>query len=300
MFKRFLDYVEIKTKITSVFAFVLSLSYLFTLELELNWQATSVFFAGMFLFDLTTTSINNYIDTKTNNLALQFKRAKAKAITFILLGISIFFGLWLVILTDIVVLITGTLCFLIGIVYTFGPIPISRQPWGEFFSGVLYGFFIPFLILYINMPRGTLISLGLEWGKISLELKVLPLICLGLLAIVPICATANIMLANNICDLERDIKVKRYTLPYYLEEKALYLFAGLYYISYASIIVMIIMGMISPIALLILVTIIPVQKNIKIFFKDQNKKSTFNVAIKNYLWIMNSSILCFILTGIVN
>lgn len=300
MVKRFLDYVEIKTKITSVFAFILSLSYLFALGIELNWQTTSVFFAGMFLFDLTTTSINNYIDTKTNNLALQFKRAKAKAIIFILLGISIFFGLWLVILTDIVVLITGALCFLIGIVYTFGPIPISRQPWGEFFSGVLYGFFIPFLILYINMPGETFLNLGLEWEKISLELKVLPLIYLGLLAIVPVCTTSNIMLANNICDLERDIKVKRYTLPYYLGEKALYLFAGLYYISYASIIVMIIMGMISPIAFLLLVTIIPVQKNIKIFFKEQNKESTFNVAIKNYLWIMNSSVLCFILTGIIS
>jgi 1,4-dihydroxy-2-naphthoate octaprenyltransferase len=297
MINKFLSYVEIKTKITSIFAFLLGISYLFSLEVKIYWGITLIFFSGMLFFDLTTTTINNYIDTKTNKLSLPFKRSRAKAISIILLGISIFFGLWLVILTDVVVLITGGLCFIIGIFYTYGPLPISRQPWGEFFSGVLYGFFIPFLVVYINMPRGTYINLCLEWEVISFQIKILPMIYLGLLSIAPVCTTANIMLANNICDLERDIKVKRYTLPYYLGEKSLYLFAGLYYITYVATIVMAVMGMISPIALVLLVTLIPVQKNISIFFKEQKKDSTFNVSIKNYLWIMSGNILALIITG---
>lgn len=299
MLGRFLDYVEIKTKITSVFAFALSISYLFALGVHINSRLTCIFFAGMLLFDLTTTSINNYIDTKTNNLALQFKRTSAKAIIFILLGVSIFFGLWLVILTDVVVLITGGLCFLIGIFYTYGPIPISRQPWGEIFSGILYGFFIPFLVLYINMPLGTYLNLTLGWDVVSFQANVVPLVHLGLISIAPVCTTANIMLANNICDLERDIRVKRYTLPYYLGGKSLYLFASLYYVCYLTNIIMAVMGMISPIALVSLVTLIPVQKNISRFLKDQKKETTFNVSIKNYIWIMTGNILGFVLTGLV-
>ena len=299
MITKFLDYVEIKTKITSVFAFALSLSYLFALGVHINWRLTWIFFAGMLLFDLTTTSINNYIDTKTNKLPLQFKRPVAKAIIFTLLCASIFFGLLLVILTDVVVLITGGLCFLIGIFYTYGPIPISRQPWGEVFSGVLYGFFIPFLILYVNMPDGTYLNLTIGWDVVSFQANVVPLIHLGLISIAPVCTTANIMLANNICDLERDIRVKRYTLPYYLGGRSLHLFAGLYYVTYLASIVMALMGMISPIALVSLLTLIPVQKNISIFLKKQEKENTFNVSIKNYLWIMNGNILGFVLTGLI-
>lgn len=299
MILNFFNYIEIKTKITSVFAFMLSLSYLFAFEVAINWKLTWIFFAGMFFFDLATTSINNYIDTKNNDQALKFKRYTAKAIIFILLSISIFFGLLLVILTDVVVLITGGICFLIGVFYTYGPIPISRQPWGEVFSGILYGFFIPFLVLYINMPDGTYLSLGIEWDIVTLQLKVVPFIYLVLLSITPVCLTANIMLANNICDLERDIQVKRYTLPYYIGDKSLYLFASLYYVTYVALIVMAITKMISPLALLSLLTFIPVQRNIQIFFKTQKKDTTFNVAIKNYVWIMSSTILGFVLTGLI-
>ncbi len=72
---------------------------------------TLIFFAAMFLFDLTTTAINNYIDTKTNAQTLQFKRSIALAIIFVLLGTSTILGLYLVYLTDIVVLLLGGLCF---------------------------------------------------------------------------------------------------------------------------------------------------------------------------------------------
>lgn len=299
MIQGFLTYVEIKTKITSIFAFILGLSYIFSMGAKINWPVTMIFFAGMLCFDLTTTSINNYIDTKTNRLSLPFSRPVAKAIILILFGISVFFGIWLVILTDVVVLVTGGFCFILGVLYTYGPIPISRQPWGEVFSGILYGFFIPFLVLYVNMPQGTYLDLSLALDVVSLEIKVFPLVYLGLLTVAPICTTANIMLANNICDLDQDVKVRRYTLPYYLGSKSLYLFAGLYYVTYFATLVMALLGMISPIALVSLLTVIPVQKNIMIFLNEQNKGTTFNVTIKNYLWIMVGSILGFVLRGIV-
>jgi len=288
LIKRFLSYVEIKTKITSTFAFLLTIAYLLYMDRPIDWLRTMVFFFSMFLFDLTTTAINNYIDTKTNDQVLQFERRTALVIIYILFAASTALGLYLAYLTDIVVLLLGGLCFLTGVFYTYGPVPISRMPLGEVMSGLFYGLFIPFLLLYINMPEGTYLTLGIGWESISLELKVMPIISVILMAIPPMCTTANIMLANNTCDVERDVAVRRYTLPYYLGKKALWLFAFLYYTSYASIVAMVILDILSPVCLVSLLTVIPVQRNISIFMERQDKATTFMTSIKNYIIIMGS------------
>lgn len=299
MVKRFLNYVEIMTKITSFFAFLITIALLVYREQPIKWGLTLLFFASMFLFDLTTTAINNYIDTKNNHQMLQFERKTALIIIYVLFTISAALGLYLAILTDIVIFLVGGLCFLCGVFYTYGPVPISRQPLGEVMSGFFYGLLIPFLILYINLPAGTFLSLNVNFQTISLDLQVIPILSLLLFSIAPFSTTANIMLANNICDLEKDIAVKRHTLPYYIGKKALYLFAGLYYLTYAATILMVITGILSPICLLSLVTIIPVQKNINTFFQKQEKATTFLMAIKNYIIIMGVNSLMIFLSAFV-
>jgi len=238
---------------------------------SIDWKLTLVFFASMFLFDLTTTAINNYIDTKTNNQTLQFKRKTALIIILVLFGISTALGLYLAYMSDIVIFLIGGLCFLCGVFYTYGPLPISRMPLGEFFSGLFYGFFIPFIILYLNTPKGTFLSFDINSQSVSVKLMIWPIASLLLFAIIPFCTTANIMLANNMCDLKKDILVKRHTLPYYVGKKSIYLYAGIYYMTYLATIVMVVVGILSPICLLSLLTILIVQKNIKQFMKKQDK-----------------------------
>lgn len=298
MIKRFLSYVEIMTKITSLFAFFITIAFLLYMKEPIDWEKTGVFFAAMFLFDLATTAINNYIDTKTNHQTLQFKRSIALMIIMILLGMSTILGLYLAYLTDSVVFLLGGLCFLCGIFYTYGPVPISRQPLGEVLSGVFYGLLIPFILLYINMPAGTFLSLHLSFETISLSLNVWPLTQVILFSVIPVCVTANIMLANNICDLEKDILVKRHTLPYYLGSKALYLFAGLYYLTYIALLAMVLLKILSPICLIALLTLFIVQKNIREFFKKQDKDTTFVLAIKNYIIIMGTNTLLIFISGL--
>lgn len=300
MIKRFLNYVEIMTKITSTFAFLLTVAFLFYKDQPVKWDLTLLFFAAMFLFDLATTAINNYIDTKTNSQTLQFKRSTALAIIFVLLGISTLLGLTLVYLTDIVVLLLGGLCFLCGVFYTFGPVPISRQPWGEILSGIFYGFFIPFILLYINMPEGTYLTFAWNFQTVSLELQLFPIFTVLVLSVIPVCTTANIMLANNICDLEHDVLVKRYTLPYYLGRKAsLWLFAAIYYATYLAVVIMVILKILSPLCLLSLISLIPVRKNIKAFFREQVKSRTFVISVKNYIIIMGTDAALVFLSGLV-
>lgn len=300
MVKRFLDYVEIRTKITSTFAFYMSIAFLLYQKQAIQWDLTMVFFIAMFLFDLTTTAINNYIDTKSNHQVLQFNRKTALIIIYILFIISATLGLWLAYQTDIVILLVGGLCFLCGIFYTYGPLPISRMPLGEVLSGVFYGLLIPFILFYINSPAGTYLELGINIKTISLNVQVWPMITLFLLSLIPFSVTANIMLANNICDLEKDILVKRHTLPYYIGKRALYLFAGLYYLTYAAMVIMVVSGVLHPICLLSLATIIPVQKNINIFFKKQDKAETFICGIKNFVIIMGVNSTLILISSFLN
>lgn len=297
--KRFFSYVEIMTKITSIFAFGMTLAYLFYLGQPVNLKLTGVFFLAMFIFDLTTTAINNYIDTKTNTQILQFNRKTALIIIYIMFIISAGLGLYLAYCTDIIVLLLGMLCFMCGVLYTYGPIPISRQPLGEIFSGVFYGLLIPFILLYINMPKGTYLDLMFTKESIDISVKWLPAIKVLFLSAAPVFATANIMLANNICDVEKDVKVKRFTLPYYLGDKALLVFAFLYYAIYGAALVMVVFRLLPPIYLVMIISIIPVTKNIRIFMEKQEKSTTFICSIKNYIIIMSADIIALLLCGLV-
>lgn len=297
MLSRFFEYVEIKTKITSLFAFFMTLAYLFYLGTPIDGKLTWLFFISMFLFDLTTTAINNYIDTKTNTQILPFERKKAKTIIYVLFIISAAIGLYLAWCTDLVVLLLGGLCFLCGVLYTYGPVPISRQPMGELFSGIFYGFLIPFILFYINLPKDYLFTYEITKETISISAIWQAWIPILLLSIAPICTTANIMLANNICDVEKDIQVKRFTLPYYLGEKSLLLFEVLYGIIYGAFVLLILLGIVPILYSLIFLTVIPVYKNCQIFLKEQRKETTFICSIKNYIIIMGADVLLLFLCG---
>lgn len=297
--KRFLSFVEIQTKITSVFAFLMTIAYLWAKGFTIRWDATGLFFAAMFLFDLTTTAINNYMGSKDHGEPPHYGKTAAKLIIVALLAISIASGLGLVFITDIVVLLAGGLCFLFGILYSYGPVPISATPLGEALSGLFYGLFIPFLLLHINMPAGSLLALSLVGQTLHISTNLVLLLHLLLLSAVPVLTTANIMLANNICDIERDKASQRHTLPQYLGRKSVYLFAGLYYLCYAAIIAMVVADVISPVCLLSLLAIVPVQRNIKKFFAEQVKAKTFVVSVQNYVIIMGALTVTIFLGGLV-
>lgn len=300
MLSKFFQFVEIKTKITSLFAFIMTLAFLFYSGQPIQIKLTAVFFLAMFIFDLTTTAINNYIDSRDYPQMLPFSRKTGLLLIWVMFLFSAALGLYLALCTDIVVLLTGMLCFLCGVCYTYGPVPISRLPLGEVCSGIFYGALIPFLLLYINMPAGTYLSLQLGLEEIHLSLQVMPLLCLLLLCIPPTCVTADIMLANNICDVEPDVKVNRFTLPYYLGNKhSVNLFALLFYICYLSPCIMVAAGFLHPVCLIHLVTFPLVQKNIQIFRKEQRKATTFITSIKNYVIIMSSYSVSIFVGGIV-
>ena len=298
MLKKFLKYVEITTKITSVFAYLNTMLFILYQKQPVNVKLMVVFFIAMFIFDLTTTAINNYIDSKDYPEMLPIPRKSAFAAIIIMLSISTILGLYLAYNTGIVVLLLGAFCFLLGIFYTFGPIPISRIPLGEAISGIAYGMFIPFLMLYINNPTYYL-ELGLSWETISLQIHVMPFIAFFLFSLVMTFTTANIMLANNTCDIEKDTAVGRLTLAYYIGRKwAVRLYALLYYGCYASVALMVICGILKPTALIFFLSLPLVIKNIHTFKKEQIKEKTFITSIKNFLIINIAYAISLLVAGL--
>ncbi|SFO25946.1 1,4-dihydroxy-2-naphthoate octaprenyltransferase [Pseudobutyrivibrio sp. JW11] len=288
MIKKFLKFVEIQTKITSTFAFANTLMYMLFLKQPINIPLMIIFCIAAFIFDLATTAINNYIDSKDYPEMLPFRRDVSLFLIICMLFISTVMGLYLALKTGIVVLLLGALCFGLGIFYTFGPMPISRIPLGEVFSGIAYGMFIPFLMVYINNPDEYII-LDYKNGVLSVHFMLWPLISFLFFSLVNTFTTSNIMVANNTCDLEKDVAVDRHTLIFYIGQKnGVRVFATLYYLCYAAVIAMVALKILPIIALIFLLSFPLVERNIRVFRKEQIKSKTFITAIKNFI-IVNTS-----------
>ncbi|HEY5560948.1 MAG TPA: 1,4-dihydroxy-2-naphthoate polyprenyltransferase [Clostridiaceae bacterium] len=302
LLKNFFKLVEIKTKLASLIPFFLGSVYAIYRYKSFDLKNFIIMFISLLAFDMATTTINNYVDHKKSNknqisnivndsLIAKYgvNEIAVLSIIFTLLTIAIIFGIMLTLNTNIVVLFLGVISFVAGILYTFGPIPISRMPLGELFSGFFMGFIIIFLSIYIHIYDTNIISFTYQNNILSLSINLLEILSIFLFSIPAIVGIANIMLANNICDVEEDILNKRFTLPYYIgKPMALGLFRLLYYIGYVDIVVLVVLKIIPLASLLTLLTFTIVNKNINLFNNKPIKSENFVLSVKNFV-LMNST-----------
>lgn len=212
----FLKLVEIKTKIASMVPFMLGTIYAIYRFNTFNVKNFLLMFISLLSFDMVTTALNNYFDYKRarkkegynyeqHNAIVRDKLTEPMVITVILvlLGIAVLFGVLLYLNTNIIVLLVGAISFAVGIVYSFGPLPISRMPLGEVFSGFFMGFVIIFVSAFVHIYDRNIILLTLEGQWLSLRLNAMEVLALFAFAVPAVCGIANIMLANNICEIGR-------------------------------------------------------------------------------------------------
>ncbi len=292
----FLKLVEIQTKLASMIPLLLGSSYVLYRFKSFNPLNFMLFFLSLLLFDMATTGINNYMDFKKANKthgygyevhnamgSYNLSAASVLSTIFILIGISTILGVLLVLRTNIIVLLLGMLSFLIGILYSSGPIPISRTPFGEILSGLCMGFIIVFLSIYIHVYDRNIISISYINDILGISINIREFIYIFLISLPSVFCISNIMLANNICDIEDDIENKRYTLPIYVGKPlALKLFKLLYLLVYLTIIILIILRVIPIWSFLSLLSFVPVNKNINTFLQKQSKAETFAIAVQNF------------------
>ncbi len=306
----FLEFVEIKTKVASVFPMTLGILWAVYRYQVFNWLNTFLFVLAVLSFDMCTTAINNSMDyhkakdeayRQESNVIGKFSLDFQQMIGIVLglLVFSILISLLLVWRTNWLLLPMGILCFLIGIFYTFGPIPLSRMPLGEAFSGLTMGFGIFFLAVFIQQPDVLLVSqvtdqwltVQVSWTKL-LEVIVMSLPLVALIA--------NIMLANNTCDLEEDIRNHRYTLVYYIgKQAALKLYFGLASLPWLLWFFYCITGFLPIWALLGLVGMVPAYRSLRTYLKKQVKRETFIEAVKSFVLFSGVYVIVLILAIIV-
>ncbi len=279
--KIFAELVELKAKAASVFPFVIGMAYAWYHYKQINGWNMLLFFIAMFLFNMAVDILDNYMDyqhatevhdykEKTNiigreNLSLIFVRNLM--LTFIVVSASI--GIYLSWRTSWIVLFLGIISYSVGIFYSAGPKPLSRMPIGEIASGVTMGLIIPLICVYLNVYDRVAFD-GTFVGKIAF------------MSLPAICAIANLMLANNTCDLEEDTLNNRHTLVYYIgQQSAVRLFQWLAYIPFVTLTLSVILQIVPWTVLLTWLVFPKIYKNTQAFAKQQVKLVTFPLAVNN-------------------
>lgn len=298
--RSFLKLVEIQTKAASIIPFTIGTLYALYRFGRFEPLPFLLMLISLLSFDMATTAINNYMDYKkavktsgygyeSHNAIVSYRLSERTVATVILslLGVAAATGIFLVLNSDILVFFLGGLSFLVGILYSYGPVPISRMPLGELFSGLFMGFVLLFITVFIQTDAGQLAQLDLSAlrdGIVSLRLNLAEILAVFAVAIPMIAGIANIMLANNICDMEDDLENRRYTLPQYIGKKnALLLFRAIYYASYADVIALYLLGVPPLLLLIIVATLVPLNRNLRAFDQKQIKAVTFSLSVKTFL-----------------
>lgn len=165
----------------------------------------------------------------------------------ILMTVPILIGIYLSATITWYYIPAGFICILISFLYSGGPKPISRTPFGEIASGIAMGFAI------------VLIT-GYAWSRELSWALLIPAIPATLLV-------GSIMLTNNIRDIRNDESHGRRTLPIVLgRNRAIGLMSTSYLFNFLWIIAWIYVGALPIASLIAILAAIPAFKTIATFY----------------------------------
>ncbi|MBO0444524.1 prenyltransferase [Vagococcus fluvialis] len=291
--KIFAELVELKAKTASIFPFLMGFLYSWYHYNQIYWGNMLIFFISMVLFNMAVDIMDNYMDYhnatdvhdykhETNiigreNLSLSLVRNMMWG--FII--VSALMGIYLASQTSWVILWLGMFSYAMGIFYSAGPKPLSSLPVGEVTSGLTMGVVIPLICVYLNIYD----IVPFDWHLIgSVTMMSLPAAF----------SIANLMLANNTCDVEEDILNNRHTLVSYIgKKKAVTLFQLLVIATFVAATISVVFKIV-PLTLLLLWAIFPkVWQNTKAYSKEQIKTKTFPLAIKNLAMVVAVQVVLF-------
>lgn len=171
------------------------------------------------------------------------------SLAFLLYAISVLIGIYICIETSWWLALVGIISMMIGYFYTGGPYPIAYTPFGELVSGVVMGMLLILIAFYIQTSTVTAEAV--------------------LLSIPSMLLVGAIMMANNIRDLEGDKESGRRTLAILSgRSNAITILMMFFVVSYVWILGLVILGHLTPWALLVFLSIPKPIKAISIFRKN--------------------------------
>ncbi|MDT2570796.1 prenyltransferase [Enterococcus raffinosus] len=292
----FLELVEFKAKTASILPFFIGICFSLYNFHKLHLGLVLLYFVAMVIFNMAVDILDNYNDyhhateihdyrEKTNiigreglDLKLVFRMMMGMIIVSALIGIGMSF------IVGWPFLVMGLFCYGVGIFYSSGPKPLSSLPLGEVFSGLTMGFMITILCVYLNTYE------VFQWNFANLSE-------IFLISLPNTLWIANLMLANNICDVEEDEKNNRFTLVHYLgKPQAIHLFVGMNIAAFLAILLSVSVK-IAPWSMLGTFLVAPfIYKQVRIFTKKQVKRETFICAVRILAVGATAQVISFALT----
>lgn len=279
-FKIFAELIELKAKTASVFPFLLGLAYSLYHYHRASLLPLVLYFVAMLMFNCFVDIWDNYndyhnaVDTadyqKNTNIIgreqLSMRTIKS-LLAFFFFG-SLALGLLVASMTGWAVFWLGLICYAVGVFYAGGPKPLSSLPLGELLSGLTMGYIIFLICVYINAHAVFI------WNFSTIAQTFL-------IALPSTLLIANLMLANNTCDLEEDEANQRYTIVHYIgKNAALAWWKWALIASFIVVFLAAVLQLISPVMYAIILIAPLMVKFAKPYLAKQVKRETFVCSVK--------------------
>ncbi|WP_179395872.1 UbiA family prenyltransferase [Lacticaseibacillus absianus] len=305
----FIELIRLPAKLASLLPFLFGCAYAWVVFHQLNWVNTGIYFVGQMSIALFVTGFNNVQDfykaqdahyRATQNIIGRehLDPRRLLALMLGLLALACTCGLILVWRTDLSLLLIGGAAVFVAVFYTYGPVPLSRVPSGEALAGLCEGFGTIFIAVFVNVvPHPVTLALAARQFSLNVDLAVVARLFIVALPIVLFDAAT--MFADNICDLDQDIRNQRFTLPYYLgRARALRVYPWLPALAYAAIALAVVLRLL-PWPMLIVLALWPLAwRNTRRFLAKQSKQATFGTAIDTMLKTFGAEVCVLILYGL--
>ncbi|WP_102346229.1 1,4-dihydroxy-2-naphthoate polyprenyltransferase [Bacillus sp. Marseille-P3661] len=256
-------------------------------EGEINWLLFIAMMLACLALQIATNLFNEYYDFKrgldtADSVGIGggivrhgLKPKNVLNVAILLYIIAALIGVYICMTSSWWLVVIGIIGMAVGYLYTGGPLPIAYTPFGELFSGLLMGTCFVLIAFFIQTDTITVESI-----LISIPIGIL---------------VGAINMSNNIRDIDEDIKGGRKTLAILLgREKAVTALAIAFVVSYLWIVAIVLLGYISPWALVMFLGLKKPIAAIQSFRKGAKEPQYMRVAMKSTA--MTNTIFGFLLS----
>ena len=265
--------------LTATFAPVILGTVMALAVTDIDWAMFAAIMIACLCLQIATNLFNEYYDFKrgldtADSVGIGggivrhgLKPSNVLTVAFVLYGIAAILGVYICMNSSWWLVAIGVFGMAVGYLYTGGPLPIAYTPFGELFAGVLMG--SGFVLISYFVQTGTI---TLDSVLISLPIAIL---------------VGAINMSNNIRDIEEDIIGGRKTLAILLgRDRAIALLMVAFIGSFAWIIGLIVVGIISPWALIVFLGIKKPIEAIRAFRigKEQMRVAMKSTALTNTIF----------------
>ncbi len=274
--------------LTATFAPVILGTVAALYEAEINWLLFIAMMLACLALQIATNLFNEYYDFKrgldtADSVGIGggivrhgLKPKNVLTVAILLYIVAALIGVYICMSSSWWLAVIGLFGMAVGYLYTGGPLPIAYTPFGELFSGLLMGTCFVLIAFFIQTNTLTVESI-----LISIPIGIL---------------VGAINMSNNIRDIEEDIKGGRKTLAILLgRDKAVAALAMAFIISYLWIVAIVLMGYVSPWALVLFLGLKKPISAIQSFQKGAKEPQYMREAMKSTA--MTNTIFGFLLAA---